>query len=89
VSVTRAKPKRPPSVWSGDEIAKNLARLSRQPGANADRRFEFEEHGQLFIGAHKERLSSKLVREADEFGEACVKYSEDGAISEVGRDPFL
>jgi hypothetical protein len=61
-------------------LQKNLARLSRQPGPSTDRRFEFEEHGQLFIGAHNETLACKLVRGADEFGEACVKYSEDALV---------
>ncbi len=70
-------------------LQKNLARLPRQPGPSADRRFEFGRKRSTFIGAHNETLAGKLVRGADEFGEACVKYLEDGPISEVGRDPFL
>ena len=40
-------------VFAFGELERNLACLSRQFTASADRRFEFHEHGQLFVGIHE------------------------------------
>jgi hypothetical protein len=43
--------------FSDAEFCKNVANLSNQFAANANRRFEFHKRSQLFIRAHKEALS--------------------------------
>ena len=49
--------KSPPSdsdLFDATEFGKNLDGLSSKLAASADRRFEFYEHSELFIGAHDE-----------------------------------
>jgi hypothetical protein len=44
------------------EFGKNLANLSNQFAASANRRFEFQKSGQLFIGTHNEAFSIAAMR---------------------------
>jgi hypothetical protein len=44
------------------EFGRNLASLSRQFTASADRRFEFLKRSQLFIRTHNETLSVTAMR---------------------------
>jgi len=44
-------------VFISGEFGRNLACLSRQFTASADRRFQFHKRRQLFIGMHNEPLS--------------------------------
>jgi hypothetical protein len=43
--------------FSDAEFGKNLANLSNQFAASANRRFEFQKRAQLFICTHNETLS--------------------------------
>jgi hypothetical protein len=48
--------------FNGVEFGENYASLSRKFVAIANRRFEFEKRGQLFICVHNETLSVVAVR---------------------------
>ena len=43
--------------WNGGEFGKNLAKLSSQFAASAERRFQLNKRSQLFIRTHNETLS--------------------------------
>jgi hypothetical protein len=43
--------------FSDAEFCKNVANLSNQFAANANRRFEFQKRGQFFLRVHNETLS--------------------------------
>jgi hypothetical protein len=49
-------------VFISGEFRKNLASLSRQFAASADRRFQFQKRSQLIICTHNETLSVAAMR---------------------------
>jgi hypothetical protein len=53
-------------VFISGEFRKNLASLSRQFAASANRRFEFRKSSQLFFCVHNETLSVVAMRISNE-----------------------
>ena len=49
-------------VFALGEFGRNLACLSRQLAAGANRRFEFQKRSQLFIRVHNEALTVAAMR---------------------------
>jgi hypothetical protein len=54
----------------GADLGKNLANLSNQFAASANRRFEFKKRSQLFIRAYNEMLSVVARRSNDDARES-------------------
>jgi hypothetical protein len=63
---------------SDAEFGKNLASLSNQFAASADRSFESQKRGQLFIRVHNETLSIVAMHVCNEDSPGCGDYQRVG-----------
>ena len=59
-------------------LAKNLASLSNQFATSADRSFESQKRGQLFIRVHNETLSIVAMHVCNEDSPGCGDYQRVG-----------
>jgi len=70
--------------FNGAEFGKNLAYLSIKLASSANRRFEFEKRGQLFIRTHDEPLSIAAMRVNNEDRSPVGIHAWDAASTPTG-----
>src|SRR5436309_314173 len=63
-------------VFISQEFRKNLASLSRQLSAGADRRFQFDKRGQLFIRTHR-ASTIQIVRPSESMAKTQPQLQPD------------